>query len=219
MPTKGGFTTYQENADHVEDKRNKRVKEQHAVASLDNVLPLELGTLAENNNHKVHDCADGGVVVETDEGIHAKTLRAEHDLDHDKTHSFRDGTTHLKHETQPRKLNLSQTSKSNAKHDEHDVCERGAVGLRDAPDPRGDEHANGTRRLEHLDEGDREVEVDDIRKDEGARVEDADGEDGADVHAPREGEGVAGVEEGRRAGEELGCYGCEDEVPCCEDDG
>lgn len=64
-----------------------------------------------------------------------------------------------------------------------------------------------------MDEGDREVEVDEVGADEGGAVEDADWDDSSEVDAPGHADLVTGIKEGGEAGESLGKNGREKQVP------
>lgn len=183
------------------------------------VGPLEARDLAGQGDEDVHDGADGGVVVQADEGVHLKALAAEHDLYHDDADGLEGDAADLVEEADHGELDLAEGGEGDAGDDDEDVEQGGEAGVGDAPGPRGEEDGDGGGRLEHLDEGDGEVEVDEVGADEGARVEEADGADGAEVEARRDGELVARVEEGGGAGEELRREGGEDEVPAGEEDG
>lgn len=213
--------TYEEDAGDVEGKGDAGVEEQHGEADLVKVLDVELAELAEPGDEEVHDGADGGVVVETDEGVHllGVLVAFQQDLDHDETDGLEDDAAHLEDEADPGELDLAKGGEADAADDEEDVVKGLHGGVGDAPDPAGEEDGDGGGGLEHLDEGDGEVEVDEVGTDEGARVEDADGHDGAQVDAARHLDLVAAIEEGGEARQHLGCQGGEDEVPEGEDHG
>lgn len=104
-------------------------------------------------------------------------------------------------------MNLSHGSQSHTGNNPQNVEEGCQVGLGNAPCPRGEENCDGRRGLEHLDKGDREVEVDDIGANERAGVKDTNGEDCSSVEARSQGQLLAGVEERRGSSEDLGSNG------------
>lgn len=218
MERKGG-ETYEEDAGDVEHKGDQGVEEQHGEARVDEILVLEVRDFAEEGDDNVEGSAHGGVVVEADEGVHLHALGAQHDLNHDDADSLKDDAADLVDEADEAKVDLAKAGNGDANDNDDDVEKLGEAGLGDAPGPRGKEHGDGRRGLEHLRKGDGEVEVDEVGADEGARVEHADGENGAHVHAAVDGEGAARVEERGGAGEELRGERGEDEVPAGEDDG
>ena len=132
------------------------------------MLDLKLGDFAPQRDKHVHDGAHRGVVVETDEGVHLQTLGAEHDLDQDQARRLKDSASDLVQKPQPRELDLARAGDSHTEHDDDNVEEGRHGGIGDAPEPGEEEHHDGRGRLEHLDKGHREVEVDDIGADERA---------------------------------------------------
>lgn len=209
---------YQGDAGNVEHKGNERISEEKAEADARHVLRVEVWNLGEESDDKVHGGADGGIVVEADEGIHLKPLAAQHDLNHDDPDGLDSDAANLVEKADEGKLNLAKRGEGDAGDDDEDVEKGGEVGVGDAPGPRGEEDGDGGGRLEHLDKGDGEIEVDEVGEDEGGRVEDADGPDCAQIEARRHGDAVARVEERRGAGEDLGGQGGEEEVPAGEED-
>lgn len=73
--------------------------------------------------------------------------------------------------------------------------------------------------LEHLDEGDGEVEVGDVAANERQREHDTNGDNGAQVDLTGHGNLLARVEDCGEAGEDLGHQSRKAQVPCCEDNG
>lgn len=181
-------------------------------------MPLEIAKLNHHGHEEVHDGTDGCIVVQSHERIHAHLVGTQHNLHHDQPNRLENDTPPLIQKPNPRKLNLAKTREPNAQDNDQDVEEGPQIRIGDAPDPGHDEDDDGAGGLEHLDKGHGEVQVDDVGADQGARVEDADGQDGAHVDAAVEAEGVSRVEERRGAGEELGREGGEEEVPCREED-
>lgn len=113
-------------------------------------------------------------------------------------------------------MNLPHGGERDAGNNPEHVEKGRQVGLSDFPGPRCKEHGYGRGGLEHLDKRHRQVQIDDIGADEGARVEDADGENSSAVEARREGYFLARIEKRRCSGEDLCCNGSVDEMPACE---
>jgi hypothetical protein len=70
--------------------------------------------------------------------------------------------------------------------------------------------------LEHLDEGDGQVDVGHVAEHETQTEEDADGDNGAEIDASSHGHLLPRVQHGCEAGQQLGHDGGEDQMPCCE---
>lgn len=121
------------------------------------ILHVELAELAGPGNEEVHDSADRGVVVQTDEGVHL--LRAlialQQNLNHDEANALKNDAAHLEDEADPRKLDLAERGERHTGYDEKDVVKGLHRGFRDAPDPANDENGDGRAGLEHLNERDR----------------------------------------------------------------
>ena len=73
--------------------------------------------------------------------------------------------------------------------------------------------------LDHLDEGDREVEVGEVTADERQREEDTNGNNGSKVDSAVHGNLLSGIQDCGETSEDLGADGCKTEMPCCEEDG
>jgi hypothetical protein len=73
--------------------------------------------------------------------------------------------------------------------------------------------------LEHLNEGDTEVQVCLVTADQTQTEEETYGHNGAQVDFAGHGHLLSRVEDGGEAGEDLGHDGREDQMPCCEEDG
>lgn len=127
--------THKEHADNVEDKSNRRVEEQHSVAGLGKIIPLESRRLRHGDNKNVHDGADGREVVQADERIHADAFSTEHDLNHDKSDCLEYGATELEDEANPGELNFASTGDGHTTHYEKDVSEGAQVWGSNSPGP------------------------------------------------------------------------------------
>lgn len=214
-----GLRTYQEYAGDVEHERHERVEKQHRHPRAIQVLHLERRELGKQRHEEVHGRAHGRVVVQANQRVHFHVVPAQQHLYHDQPHGLEHHSPRLEHEAHPREAYLPGARDRNPHRDAQDVQDVLGGRAGDAPDVRDDEDGDGPAGLEHLDEGDVEVEVDEVAADERGRVEDADGDDGAEVGARGHLYAVAAVEEGGGAGEELGREGREGEVPAGEDDG
>jgi hypothetical protein len=73
--------------------------------------------------------------------------------------------------------------------------------------------------LEHLNEGDTEVQVCLVTADQTQTEEETYGHNGAQVDFAGHGHLLSRVEDGGEPGEDLGHDGREDQMPCCEEDG
>lgn len=72
--------------------------------------------------------------------------------------------------------------------------------------------------LEHLDEGDRKVEICEVTANERQREHDTDWDDGAQVHSAGHGDLLSRIQHSCESGETLGHDGRKGQMPCCEDD-
>ena len=211
----GNQGTYQEDAADVEHKRHDGVGQQDPVPGLGQVGRVELGRLARDGDEDVHDGAHGGVVVEADERVHALAVVRQQDLDHDEAHGLKHDPAELEQEAGPAEVDLAEAGQGDAADDEQDVEQLLDRRVLDAPGPGDRQHGHGRGGLEHLDEGDAEVEVDHVAAHEAGAVEQADGQDGAQVEPARHLDVLAPVEQGGGARQDLGRGGGEDEVPAC----
>ena len=73
--------------------------------------------------------------------------------------------------------------------------------------------------LEHLNESNTEVKVCLVTADQTQTEEETNWHDRAEVHFAGHGHLLSRVEDGGKAGEDLGHDGREDQMPCCEEDG
>lgn len=110
-------------------------------------------------------------------------------------------------------------TKSTADGDHADDGQETARGLLELEGKRDEENGDGVEGLEHLDERDREAEVGVVGKDERAREESTDGEDGADPALAGHLNVLGAVDEGRGALEHTGGDGREREMEGGEEDG
>jgi hypothetical protein len=207
--------THQEDAADVEHKGHHGVEQQQAVAGVGEVGRVEGVRLRPDGDDDVHDGADGGVVVEANERVHFLGVARQQDLDHDEAHGLEDDAADLEQEAGHAEVDLAEAGEGHAADDEQDVEEALERGLLDAPGPRGQEDGHGGGGLEHLDEGDAQIEIDHVAAHQAGAVQQADGHNGAQVGAPRHLDVLAAVEELGRPRQDLGRDGSEDEVPTC----
>lgn len=100
-----------------------------------------------------------------------------------------------------------------------DVEELLQVGGGNAEDPARDENSNRSSGLEHLDEGNREVEICQVSADQTQTEKDTNGDDSAHVDARRHLDGLSAIKEVSPSGEDLGDNGRKGQVVGGEDDG
>ena len=139
----------------------------------------------------------------------------EQDLDHDKAHSFEDDAAHLVEKARQAEGDLAEAGERDTKNDNHDVEPPLQRGVLNAPGPADEEDGDRGRRLEHLDEGDAEVQVHHVAAHQAGAVEQADGHNGAQVDAARHLDILAPIKECSRPRQDLGGQGREDEMPTC----
>ena len=199
LPVSGIEASHQTNTGNVEHEGNKSIKDQHRWASAPDVIDLEAGDLAPQGHHEVGRGADGCEVVKADQGVHLESFGAQHDLNHDQPQGLKDSAADLVHKAHPRELNLAHTCHTHSHHNDHDIKQGCGGRIGEAPQPGEEENDDRRRRLEHLDERNGEVEVDDVGADEGARVEEADGENSAYIQSAVHINAVARIEQGGKA--------------------
>lgn len=209
--------TYKADTADVQHERHHGVQKQTPQTRVVQIRNMEGAELNEQRNDEVHRCTDGGKVVQTNERVHLLAVALEQDLDHDEPHGLEHDSAELEEETGEREGDLAEAGKSDTKDDEKNVNQPRLRRLLDAPGPGGQQDGYGRGGLEHLDEGDAEVEVHHVAADETAAEEKADGDDGAQVEAARHLDVLAAIEEGGCPGENLGGDGREDEMPTCQD--
>lgn len=73
--------------------------------------------------------------------------------------------------------------------------------------------------LEHLDEGNTQIEIGLVATDQTEGEEEADGDDGAEVDAAGHLDLLATIEQAGGPGEDLGHERGKGQMPCCQDDG
>ncbi len=179
--------THKKDARNVEHEGDESVEEEHSEANAGEIVPTKVRNLAGQGDDDVHDGANRGVVVEANEGVHLKPLPGKHYLDHDDADGLEADAAKLVEEPYEREVDFADRGNGNAGDDDEDIDEGGERGVGNPPGPRGQEDGDRSGRLEHLNESDREVEVDEVGADQGPRVEEANGADCADVQTRGDG--------------------------------
>lgn len=211
--------TYQENDGDVEHESAKTVEEEGEEADVVHLNHGDLGNLPDQSNHTVHHGADGSEVVQRHQGVHLEVSRAQQSLDHGESESLKDDTGNLVGDTNNDEVDFAHRRNDDTDNDGRDIEELLQVWLRHAQDPAGDQDSNGRGSLEHLDEGDREVEVGQVTADQTQAEEDTNGHNGSQVYAARHLNRLSAIEHSRPAGHDLGNDGGKGEVVSRENDG
>jgi hypothetical protein len=148
--------THQADTGNIEHECDQSIEKKHERTGVPQVLHLKFGDFAAQRNEQVHHGADGRIIVQTDEGIHLQTLRAQHDLNQNQSHGLKHDSSALEHEADPGELDLAKTGNGDTNDDDEDVDEFRGRRVGEAPEPREEENDDGRGALEHLDEGDGE---------------------------------------------------------------
>jgi len=209
--------TYQEHTAHVEHECHHGVEQQDAVSRPRSIGKVKLVPLGRTRNEDVHHSANRGIVVQADQRIHLLPIARKQHLDHDEAHSLKHNAADLEQEPNHAEVDLAQASQRHAGDNDADGGEPVHRRLLHAPDPRSEQDGDGRGRLEHLDEGDAQVQVDHVAAHQASAVEQADGHDGAQVHPPRHLDLLTAIEKGRGARENLRRGSCKDKMPTCQD--
>lgn len=213
------FQTYQQDDRDVEHESAATVQEEGEETNVVNVVHGNLGDLPDQGNHSVHDSADRGEVVDGNKGVHLEVCGAEQALDHGETESLKDDTTNLVQNSDEDKVNLANRSNDDTNNDGRNVEELPEVGLGDTEEPARDKHGNGGGGLEHLDEGNREVQVCEVAANQRQTEEDANGDNSTQVNATGHLDILAAIKQRREVSHQLCHYGREDLVVGRQDDG
>ncbi|PON76969.1 hypothetical protein TorRG33x02_241540 [Trema orientale] len=171
--------------------------------------------LDEDPRHEEEDEAARCHVVERGDGVERDPLRGEQDLDHDEPRGLEGHGAELEEDTPGVESGLAVGGHGDAEgdreHVDHGVGLEGLLLEDDADGVNGDGHEG----LEHLDEGDGEVDVGGVGEPEGERVEGPDGDDGGEVEVAGHGDRLDDLED---ADEEEGEGGAEGHVDHGEGD-
>lgn len=211
--------TYQEDDGNVEHKGAETVEEESEEADVVNLSHGDLGELPDQGNDSVHDSADRSKVVEGHQGIHLEVGRAQQALDHGESEGLEDDTGNLVDDTNDNEVDFAHRGNDDTDDNGGDIEELLQVRLRHAQGPTRDQ--NGDRRggLEHLDEGNRQVEVGQVAADKTQAEEDTNWHDGSQVHATRHLNRLSAIEHRRPAGHDLGDNRGKGQVVGREDNG
>jgi hypothetical protein len=177
------------------------------------------GQLDEDPGHDEESEAAGRDVVERGDGVEGDALGGEEDLDEDEARGLEGDGGELQGDAAGVEAGLSVGGDGDAERDgEHVEHGGGLEGLLLEEDPDGVD-GDGHERLEHLDEGDGEVDVGGVGEPERERVERADREHGGDVELRRHGGRGREVDDAEDADERHGEGGAEGHVHHGEGDG
>lgn len=233
-------TTYQEDNRHVQHERNNGVGQQREDTDVVHVVHGEVGNLEEQSSDTVHDSADGSEVVQGNQRVHLELSGAQQTLNHDQTDGLEDDTTELEEETDQDEPDLTERGDDDTNDDGGDVHQDLEVHGSNSHSPGGREHSDGhgglvvmlallpfLRRvavllfwfpayLEHLNESNTQVEIRNVTADQTQTEEETDGDDGTQIDTASHLDGLAAIEQGGGAGENLGHEGCKCQVPCCK---
>ena len=197
-----GLANQEHNGD-VEAESAKAVQEEVEEADAVDISHGKSRDLPEKSNDAVHEGADGSEVVERNQGIHLELGGAQETLDHGKTEGFEGNTSDLEDDTQPDELELAVRSDNDTDNDNGHVKENPQVDRRYTKGPAGEENSDGgsgldskgqslayvdsvAKRifgtdLEHLDEGNAEIEIGEVAADQTQAEEETDRDNGAQI--------------------------------------
>lgn len=198
-----GVETYQEDDRDVQEEGNETVQEQREQANVVDLVHGYLGDFPDQSNAEVHDRADRRKVVQRDQRVHLVLGRAKQTLHHGKADGLEDDSSDLEHESDHDELDLANRSDDHTNDNRGDVEEHLQVGLRHSHAPAAKKDGNGRGSLEHLDEGDAQVEVGQVATDQAQTEEETDGDDGPQVDPPRHLDRLAPIEERCIASQQL----------------
>lgn len=184
-----------------------------------NFRHADLGDLPEQSNEAVHGSANGSKVVEGNKGVHLEVSRAQKALDHGQTKSLKQNTSHLEEEADENKVNFAKRSDNDADDNGGNVEELLEVGARDAEAPASEQDSDGGGGLEHLNKGNRQVEVGQVAANQAQTEEEANGDDSAEIDSAGHLDLLATIEDSGPTGEGLGDDGGKDQVVGSEDNG
>ena len=139
----------------------------------------------------------------------------EQDLNHDDAHGLEHDAADLEEEAGEAEVDLPHASDGHAGHDAEDGEHAAEIGVLDAPCPGDKQHGDGRGGLEHLDEGDAQVQIGQVAADETSAVEQSDRYDGAQVQAARHLHLVSAIEQAGGPRQDLRGDRREDEMPTC----
>ena len=237
MRAKSTNVTYQENDRDIETESNHGVQQEGEVANAVKVSPGHGGNLDKQSDNSVHDGASGSKVVERDQRVHLELGRREKALHHGQANGLENDTGDLEEESEHDELDLAERGNDDTNNDERHVSESLHVGGRKTHDPGCDQDSDGSGSLclsqfsvvqhfridrllsylNHLNEGDGEVEVGEVTANERQREEDTNGNNGSKVDSAVHGDLLPRIQDCGETSEDLGADGRKTEMPCCEE--
>jgi hypothetical protein len=211
--------TYQQHNGNVKHEGAKTVQEESEQADVVNLVHRDLGHLPEKGNNTVHDSTNGSEVVHRDQGVHLVLGGAEESLDQVETDGLENDTADLEEKADPDELDLSERGNHDTNDNGRDVQQNLHVGLGDTHDPTGEKDSNRCGSLEHLNEGNTEVQIGQVAADQTQTEEYTDRHNSAQIDTASHLDSLAAVKEVSVASENLGHDRGERQVVRREDDG
>lgn len=203
---------YQEDNGDVQSECDETVQEEREQTDMVDLVHRDLGKFPEQSNDKVHDCADWCKVVQRDQGVHLVLCRAQQPLYHGKTDGLEYDTRDLEQKADHDELDFANGCDHHSNNNRGDVQEHSEVRLRYSHAPAAEQDGDGCGGLEHLDEGDAQVQVSQVAADQAQAEKQTDRDDGPQVHPARHLHGLAPIEESSVAGQQLCHDGRESQV-------
>jgi len=230
--------TYQEDDRDVESKSDHGVGEQDKPSEIVDVGHGHFGHLDDQGDDSVHKGAGRSEVVERNQGIHLELGRGKQALNHVQADSLKGNSGNLEEETSEDKLDFTKRGDDDTNDNERDIGESLHVWRRSTHDPACQEHGDrsgGLRFiqsvtnyvchesrktcLEHLNEGDTQIDVCEVAANQRQGEEDTNGHDGSKVDPAGHGDLASRVEGVSEASHDLRHEGGEGQMPCCQEDG
>lgn len=194
---------YQEDDRDIQEEGDETVQEQGEETDVVNLVHSDLGELPEQSNEEVHDSANWCKVIQRDQRVHLVLCRAQQTLNHGEADGFEDNARNLEHEADHDELDLADRCDDHTNDNRGDVQEHLQVRLRHSHTPAAEEHGDRRGSLEHLDEGDAQVQVGQIATDQAQAEEQSNWDNGPQVDPSRHLDRLAPIEEGGVASQKL----------------
>lgn len=195
--------TYQEHDRDIKHKGTATVKEEGEETNVVNLVHGNLGDLPGESNHTIEDSTDGGEVVDGDKRVHLEIGRVEQTLNHGETESLEHDTSELKQDTDKDEVKLANRGNDDTNNDGRNVEELFQVGLGDTKSPTGKQDSDGGCSLEHLNEGNGQVEVSQVAANQTQTEEDTDRDNCAQIDAASHLDRFASIEDVGEPGQNL----------------
>ena len=231
----GKEDSYQEHNRDVKKESNNGIGQQCPHTNVVDVVHGEVRDLKEQGSDTVHDSTDRSEVVEGDKRVHLVLSRAKKALNHDQASGLKDDTTKLEEESGEDESDLTERGNDDTKHDNADVHQDLEVDRSHAHTPSSEKNSNGgsslrgksaretlarhgTTDLEHLDEGNTQIQISHITADQTQTEEKTDRNNSTKVDTASHLHGLPSIEQSGGARQKPGHEGRKCQMPCCEDD-